>query len=223
MTYVYARKLATATTTQVLLTNTCVNVARHSYEMAEKRAGRVENFTQAQNEALREALCAYHDKQPKPMQSGEEIGKVIGVGQQAASKLMRAGGFGYNSAERVAELAGFEHLKDFFRAKGVASKDTRQPAWARRDMATAAARRAGFRESAILATIDRYAEWEFDSRPPKWWEERIRIAHEDEIEKEGVAAQAEAARKLRPHAEALVARETPKKNPSVPPRRKKTA
>lgn len=81
-------------------------------------------FTAAQNAALRAALAGLE----YPSHSAAAVD--LGIQQQNVSRLLgdERAGFGYDTACRVARLAGFGGLDEFFAAHGVEAEAADVPA-----------------------------------------------------------------------------------------------
>ncbi len=84
-----------------------------------KGRGHPEVFTEQQNAELRGALAELKSKRNY---SQTAVGEILGVGQQAAGRLLKsdAAGFSYATATRLVRFLGYAGVDTFFRAKGVA-------------------------------------------------------------------------------------------------------
>lgn len=89
--------------------------------MQKKRRGRSDTFTPEQNAQLRAELTKLWREESL---SQEGLGSVLGVGQQAASRLLgrASAGFSYLTATRLVQYLGHSGVDEFFRARGVALK-----------------------------------------------------------------------------------------------------
>lgn len=86
------------------------------------KRGKPDAFTAEQNDALRAALA---DLQERKSMTQAKLGGVLGVNQQNAGRLVRAGGFSYASATRLVRFLGFAGVDTFFRSRDVVSPDVR--------------------------------------------------------------------------------------------------
>jgi hypothetical protein len=148
--------------------------------MAEE--GGSSGFTRAQIDALRAALRAWVEVQPsRPSQAA--VGDAIGVSQQVASNLLGTAkaGLKYDTATKIAILAGYPGVDAFFEAQGIAGWDVdKSDMIPNRRNAVPLARRLGATEDAVRKVREREGPG-LEERTTRWWvEEMLRETDEEE-------------------------------------------
>ena len=118
--YVYARTDGLSNPEVEPITHTAVFDDATSTCMPRER-GNPGAFTAEQNTALRRALLEWWERPENKHLSQGEVGVEIGIGQQTVSAFKNGRvGASYYTGTKIAHLAGFDGVDDFFRDRGVA-------------------------------------------------------------------------------------------------------
>lgn len=139
-------------------------------------SGKPEAFSADENRALRAALRRLQEKEAL---SQTAVGKVLGISQQNAGRLLGAepgAGMSRTTANALARKLGFRDAEHFLLEAGVLAAMKGTPAgtaWANRDSAVRVSRLIGYDEAAITAVVQRFTTDDYRTRPMKWWVTRI--------------------------------------------------
>jgi len=138
--------------------------------MPRKAAGKPQNFTPEQNEALRKALLEFKERNEL---NQEQLGGKLGVEQQNAGRLLsvKGSGFSYQTGTRAARLLGYIGVDAFFEAQGVGldrrAADPDPTTNSTQADGMRSARAVGISEKAIQLVNRRHAESGFHTS--RWW------------------------------------------------------
>ncbi len=168
MVDVYVRNFAHATPELELFTKTHVSARDNNARMAGKKP---ETFTAKENAELRRVL---KELQGREGWSQRELGEALDIGQQGAGTLLRGGGFGRFTANKLALRFGFLSGDELLRARGAMADPMTVPqGWQTREMAVGIARSMGYPEEILRRVVVKYQESQYSSLPPRWWNDRI--------------------------------------------------
>lgn len=139
--------------------------------MARGSGRKPETFTPEENAELRKALAELRDRENW---SQAKLGDALGIGQQGAGQLLRGGGFGRLTANKLAAFFGYLSGDEFLRARGAMADWTTVPqGWQTREMAVTVARQLGYPEEVIRRVVAKYQESQYSAASPRWWNDRI--------------------------------------------------
>lgn len=165
---VYVRNEPHARADLDAFTKTHVTLRSHNGRMAGKKP---ETFTPEENAELRNALKELKEREGWTQ---AELGDVLGIGQQGAGTLLRGGGFGRFTANKLALRFGYLSGDELLRARGaIANPMTVPRGWQTREMAIANARQLGYPEEVLRRVVVKYQETQYSSVSPRWWNDRI--------------------------------------------------
>lgn len=139
----------------------------------------------------------------------EQMGRLLGIGQQSAGKLLGTGGTGFSrpTAVKLAELCGFDSPETLLRESGHVERAAPE-GWQVRELAMTLARRADFDDETLERVRIRYAESRYASMSTRWWTERI-VHEQSQRDAEAQAPEAP--------------KSTPAPAPKAPVRRRRSA
>lgn len=204
---VYVRNGSRARPSGPAITKTHVTLRSHNGQVAGKKP---ETFTAKENAELRKALQELKDREGW---SQKRLADDLELGQQAVGTLLRGGGFGRFTANRLAAKFGFLSGDELLRARGAMADHMAVPqGWQTRDWAIAHARQLGYPEEVIRRVVVKYQESQYSSVAPRWWNDRIVNEAREQEEIARLAAQA-------PRAAPIA--EKPSKAPPAPRRQRK--
>ncbi len=130
-----------------------------------------ETFTKSENDELRRAL---RDLQARESWSQRELGEALEIGQQGAGTLLRGGGFGRLTANKLALRFGFLSGDELLRARGALDDPmTLRQGWQKRELAIGFARHMGYPEEVLRRVVVKYQDDQYSSVSPRWWNDRI--------------------------------------------------
>lgn len=130
-----------------------------------------ETFDDKENAELRKAL---KELQAREQWSQRELGEALEIGQQGAGTLLRGGGFGRKTANRMARMFGYLSGDELLRARGAIADPMNVPqGWQTKEMAFGIARQMGYSEDVLRRVAVRYQESHYSSASPRWWNDRI--------------------------------------------------
>lgn len=130
-------------------------------------SGKKASFSPEENSALRAALRRLQKDRDL---SQEELGKILGMTQQNAGRLITTqGGMGRGTANALARELGYRDADSFLLELSINESPVDEAGGATREGAIAMGRKFSFDEDAIQSVIARYSEAETQGRPLKWW------------------------------------------------------
>lgn len=139
------------------------------------RSGKPADFVDEDTQLLRDAAIQLKEQRNL---SGVELGKLLGIAQQNASRFTKGnGGISRNTANRLAEALGYRDSEGLLReAKAVRGMVLKLGnVWASRDSAVRVAQAVGWPQDCIDAVLARYPGPEMSRRETRWWLEQIAL------------------------------------------------
>lgn len=141
--------------------------------------GKPQVFSDEENATLRAELRALKNDRGL---SQAAVGRLIGVGQPTAGKLLgtRHAGMSRATANALARALNFRDAEELLLDRGALAAMKQPPtgaAWGNRDTAVRIAQHLKYDQAAIHAIVTRYPDDDYRTRSVKWW--MIRFGEEE--------------------------------------------